>query len=126
MLKSKRVQAILSLLIAIALWMYVMGTVDPQITFTVRNIHVEKINEDVLEDMGLSAELDEPKAVDIVLKGKRSDVNEAKKSNIRATVDVSNCDYGENETEIKIVLPEKVTGVIVDSLSPETAKFTVR
>lgn len=126
MLSNKRIQAILSLLIAVALWMYVMGTVDPQITFTVHNIYVEAINEDVLEEMDLSAKLDEPKTVDVTLKGKRSNVNEAKKSKIRATVDVSNCDYGENETEIRIILPEKVTGVIIDEVSPETAKFTVR
>ncbi len=126
MLKNKRIQAILSLLIAVALWLYVMGTVDPTITVTVRNITVEKTGEDVLQDLGLSATLDEPETVDVVLKGSRSNVNEAKKSEIRATVDVSNCDYGENEEEIKIVFPDKVSGVTVDSVSDETATFTVQ
>ncbi len=126
MLSSKRVQAILSLVIAVALWMFVMGTVDPQITYTVRSIPVEKINEDVLEELNLSATLEKPETVDVQLRGKRSDVNEAKKGKIRATVDVSNCDYGKNEAEINIVLPDKVTGVIVDDISYETAIFTVK
>lgn len=126
MLKSKKFQAILSLLIAIGLWMYVMGTVDPVVTTTVHGIQVEKINEDVLEDMGLSATLDRPETVSIELKGARSDVNEAKESDIRATVDVSNCDYGENETEIKIKFPDGISGVKVENISQETAVFTVR
>ena len=119
MLKSKKFQAILSLLIAIGLWMYVMGTVDPTVTTTIRDVTVEKINEDVLEDKGLSAELESPQVVNIEIKG-------AKEGEIRATVDVSNCDYGENETEIKVRFPEGVSGVKVESISQETAIFTVK
>ena len=126
MLKNKKFQAVLALLIAIGLWIYVMGTVDPVVTTTVHDIQVEKINEDVLEEKGLQASLDAPKTVTIVLKGARSDVNEAKDSEIRATVVVSNCDYGENETEIKIKLPDNVSGVKVDNISQRTAVFTVQ
>ena len=86
MLKNKKFQAVLALLIAIGLWIYVMGTVDPVVTTTVHDIQVEKINEDVLEEKGLQASLDAPKTVTIVLKGARSDVNEAKDSEIRATI----------------------------------------
>jgi len=125
MLKSKKFQAILSLLIAIGLWIYVMGTVDPTMTTTVKGIPVEKTNEKVLKDLGLSATLDHPETVDIVIKGARSDVNEAKKSEITATVDVSNCEVGENEAKIKIEFPDKISGVTVDSMSEETATFMV-
>lgn len=126
MLKSKKVQAILSLLIAIGLWMYVMGTVDPTVTTTVRNIPVEKVNEQVLKDLGMKATLESPDTVDIVIKGARSNVNEAKKSDITATVDVSNCEYGENEAKIKIEFPDKISGVTVDSISEEKATFNVQ
>ena len=126
MLKSKKFQAILSLLIAIGLWMYVMGTVDPTVTTTIRDVTVEKINEDVLEDKGLSAELESPQVVNIEIKGARSNVNEAKEGEIRATVDVSNCDYGENEAEIKVKFAEGVSGVKFESISQETATFTVK
>ncbi len=126
MLSSRKVRAILSLLIAAGLWIYVMGTVDPTVTSTVRGVPVEKVNEKVLRDMGLTAMLERPETVDIVIKGARSDVNEAKKSDITATVDVSNCDYGENEAKIKIEFPDKISGVTVDSMSEETAVFTVK
>ena len=126
MLKNKKFQAVLALLIAIGLWMYVMGTVDPVVTTTVHDIQVEKINEDVLEEKGLQASLDAPKTVTIVLKGARSDVNEAKDSEIRATVDVSNCDYGENKAPINVDFSNKVTGIRIESLSEDTATFTVQ
>lgn len=126
MLKNKKFQAILSLLIAIGLWMYVMGTVDPTVTTTIHGIQVEKINEEVLEDQGLSATLNSPEFVNVKIKGARSDVNEAKESEIRATVDVSNCEYGENETEIKIKFPDGISGVKVDDISQKKAVFTVQ
>lgn len=126
MLKNKKLQAILSLLIAIGLWMYVMGTVDPSVTTTIRDVKVEMTNEDVLEDQGLSAELNQPRTVNVEIKGARSNVNEAKEGEIQALVDVSNCDYGENETEIRIRLPEGVSGVRVESISQKTATFTVK
>ncbi len=125
MLRNKRFQLIISILIAIALWLYVVGNVNPTITATVRGIEVEKINEDVLEEEGLSATLKSPRMVDIVIKGGRAEVNEAKRSDIRATVDVSNCDYGENETDIKIVFPEEISGVTVDGMSEKQAVFEV-
>lgn len=126
MLKNKKFQAILSLLIAIGLWMYVMGSVDPTVTATVRDIPVEKTNEKVLKDLGMQATLESPETVDIVIKGARSDVNEAKSSDITATVDVSNCEYGENEAKIDIDFPDKISGVKVDSMSDEKAIFTVK
>lgn len=126
MLKNRNVRAILSLLIAIGLWIYVMGTVDPTVTTTIRNIPVEKINEKVIKDMGMTATLEHPETVDIVIKGARSNVNEAKKSEIVAEVDVSNCEYGENEAKIKISFPDKISGVTVDSMSEEKAVFNVK
>lgn len=126
MLENKKFQAVLSLLIAIGLWMYVMGSVDPTVTATVRGIPVEKTHEKVLKDLGMTATLESPETVDIVIKGARSDVNEAKESDITATVDVSNCEYGENEAKIHIDFPDKISGVKVDSMSAEKATFIVQ
>lgn len=125
MLRNKKFQLILSLLIAIALWLYVVGDINPTITATINDIHLEKVGEDTLEDLGLSSTLKEPNVVDIVIRGSRSDVNEAKSSDIKATVDVSNCDYGENEEEIKISFPDGIRGITIESISPENAVFVV-
>ncbi len=125
MLKNKNIQAILSLLVAIALWIYVMGSVDPTVTTTIHNVPVEKANEEVLEDLGMTATLNEPESIDITIRGARSDVNEAKKSKVTATVDVSNCDYGKNQAPISVDFADKVTGIRIEDLSEDTATFTV-
>lgn len=125
MLRNKKFQLVLSLLIAIALWLYVVGDINPTITAEVKGIEVEMTGEDVLEDLGMSATLDGPKTVDIVISGSRSEINKAKGSDIRAVVDVSNCNYGENEEEISIVFPDEIDGISVSSTTAKMAEFTV-
>lgn len=125
MLRNKKFQLILSLLIAIALWLYVVGDINPTITADVNNVKVEMTGQDTLEELGMEATLDGPKVINIVISGSRSDVNEAKRSEIRAVVDVSNCEYGENEEDIRIVFPDDIKGVNVASMSQDRAAFTV-
>ena len=125
MLKNKKFQLIISLLIAIALWLYVVGEVDPTITADVNHIQVEMTGEDTLEELGMEATLEKPKVIDIVISGPRSDVNEAKSGEIRAIVDVSNCEYGDNEENIRIQFPDDVKRVSVINMSSEKAEFTV-
>ena len=125
MLRDKRVLAIVSLLIAIALWMYVMGSVDPKTTDLVTGVKVEMQNQDYLDKQGLTATLNSPNKISFTIEGKRSDVNFAKKKGFSAYVDVSTCDYGENEADIHVVTPDGVS-IVVEDLSEETAKFTVK
>ena len=54
MLRNNMVLKIISLLIAIFLWVYVMGEVDPTATQTIRDIPVSLLNEDWLEDNELA------------------------------------------------------------------------
>ena len=126
LLRNKKVLMLLSLLIAIGLWMYVMGNVDPETDDRITGIEIEMQGTDVLEENELTATLEKPKVVSVVLEGKRSQIKKAKTKGIKAYIDVSTCDYGENETEIYIKLPEGVTGVTVENISQETAVFTVK
>ena len=89
MLKNKRVLMAISLLISICLWLYVMGNVDPVTKATINMVHVEMTGEDYLESVGLEASLQSPKIIEVVIEGKRSEVNEAKKKGIVAKVEVS-------------------------------------
>ena len=117
---------ILSLLIAIALWMYVMGEVDPQTTITVTDVEVEMQGTGVVEDMGLDVTLVKPKIINVEIKGKRAQVNKAKKKGLKAYIDVSTCDYGNNEAEIRVELPNGVHGITIEHLSQYTATFKVK
>ena len=126
MFRNRKTLMILSLLIAIALWMFVMDQVDPKTELVVTDIKVEMRGTDVVENMELTATLIEPKIVNVELQGKRSQVNKAKKKGLEAYIDVSTCDYGENEAEIRIELPSGVRGVTVEHISQYTAKFNVK
>ena len=125
-MKSNKVLMLISLLVAIALWMFVMGNVDPQISERVSGIKVEMEGTDTLEDQDLTATVNKPKVVSVTIEGKRSQVLKAKKKGIKAYIDVSTCDYGKNEAEIYIRIPDGASGVTVEDISSETAVFTVR
>lgn len=126
MLRNKRLLMLISLFVAVGMWVYVMGDVDPDTTYMVSGVKVEMQGEDSLESEGLHAELDSPKVVAVTVKGKRSQVNKIRKKGLEAYIDVSTCDYGKNETEIKVKLPDDVTGVTVEKMSKGTAVFTVK
>ena len=125
-MKSNKVLMLISLLVAIALWMFVMGNVDPQISERVSGVKVEMEGTDTLADQDLTATINKPKVVNVTIEGKRSQVIKAKKKGIKAYIDVSTCDYGKNEAEIYVRIPDGVSGVTVEDISSETAVFTVR
>ena len=125
-MKSNKVLMLISLLVAIALWMFVMGNVDPQISERVSGVKVEMEGTDTLADQDLTATINKPKVVNVTIEGKRSQVIKAKKKGIKAYIDVSTCDYGKNEAEIYVRIPDGASGVSVEDISSETAVFTVR
>ena len=123
---NKKVLMLVSLLIAIGLWMFVMGNVDPEVSDRVNGIEVEMQGTNSLDDQGLTATLNKPKIVSVTIEGKRSQVKKAKDKGIKAYIDVSTCEYGKNETEIYIKIPAKERSVTVEEISSETAVFTVK
>ena len=125
MLKNKKVLMLLSLLVAVGLWVYVMGNVDPDTVEKIAGVKVEMEGTGTLQDAELHAVLNSPKVVTGTIEGRRSKVSKTKKKGVKAYIDVSTCDYGRNETDIYVRLPEGVTGVSVENVSSETAVFTV-
>ena len=125
-MKSNKVLMLISLLVAIGLWMFVMGNVDPQVSERVSGIKVEMEGTDTLNDQDLTATINKPKVVNVTIEGKRSQIIKAKKKGIKAYIDVSTCDYGKNEAEIYVRIPDGASGVTVEDISSETAVFTVK
>jgi len=87
MKKSKIWQIALSLVIAFALWAYVITTVNPESEETFYDIPVSYQN-DVLEERGLMIVSEKP-TVTLRLKGNRSDLNELNASNITILVNLA-------------------------------------
>jgi YbbR domain-containing protein len=122
MISSNTFLKIASVIIAILLWAYVMGEVNPETTEKISGISVNFTNTEELAENGLAVVYEDNIEVSAVIVGKRSEVNEAKNNGLTATIDVSNCTKGSNTEEIKLQLPD---GIKMESISDETATFTV-
>jgi len=122
MTSNKNVLRIVSLIIAICLWVYVMGEVNPETKAKIGDIAVGYTNTEVLNDIGLAVAEKDELLINATIKGKRSDVNDIKKKGLTAFVDVADCEEGKNTVNIQINLPD---GIKLDNISKETAEITV-
>ena len=122
MFKSKTSMRIISLLVAIGIWLYVMGEVDPETRAKIGTVPVNFINTEMLANQGMAVACDEQETISISISGKRSDVNEAKKNGLTASIDVSECELGENTGKITVNLPD---GIKLENMSESAMTFEV-
>ena len=122
MLENKNVLKVISLIIAIFLWVYVMGEVNPETKEKISDIAVTVVNTDQLADEGLAVVHNQDIKISAVIKGKRSVVNDTKKTGVTATVDVADASKGSNRGKVNLELP---SGVTLDTISDETIKYRV-
>lgn len=122
MFKSKTSLKAISLLAAVVLWMYVMGEVDPETTAKINDISVNFAGTDTLAEYGLAVASDEEYTISAIIGGKRSDVNQVKRTGLTATVDVAECEKGENIERITVNLP---SGISLENVSETTMDITV-
>lgn len=88
-MKTKLIYALLSIVIAFGLWLYVITVVSPESEATYYDIPVVLNNESVLNDKGLMISVDKNPTVTLRLKGNRSDLNNLKNSDITLVADLS-------------------------------------
>lgn len=129
MLNNKKFNIVLSLIIAVGLWAYVIGETNPTDTKTFRDIPIMFINEDALDDSNLAVLDVSADAMSVTLSGTRSNINKINAQDITATVDLADAGKGKNELKINIRVPDtveiedksinKVTVVVEDSKSKE-------
>ena len=104
-----------SVLVAIVLWFYVQDAESPNYTRTIRNVSVE------LENLTLPVIDGGVSDVEVVLIGKRADLNRIKESDVKAYIDFSNMtDSGDYYPQINVMLPD---GASLNSISQQTAWF---
>ena len=109
MFKSKKANIILSVIVAVLLWAYVIGVVDPSTTKSVRNLEVSVKETDVLFDRGLAINDPGMMKVNVTLSGKRSDIRSITDSELVAYLDVSECEVGDNSVSVQMKLPRGVS-----------------
>ncbi|MEG1164231.1 MAG: hypothetical protein RR313_06610 [Anaerovoracaceae bacterium] len=108
MLNNKKVNMIISLVIAIGLWAYVLGEINPATTETIKDIPIVFVNETMLDDQGLAILEASDTAISITVSGQRSRVSQLEKGDVSAVVDLAEAEVGDNQLKIMVRVPEKV------------------
>lgn len=129
MLENKKLNMIISLIIAIALWAFVIGEVNPEATRVYRDIPIKMFHEEVLTDSGMAVYAVSEKAVTVTLTGTRSEINKIDSKDITAFVDLENAFLGENQLRVDVRVSgkadiegqsvEKVTVIVEERISKE-------
>lgn len=115
---------ILSVLLAIFMWTFVINSTNPTVNKTYRNIPVVIKNQDNLEKSGYTiVGNDESLTTNIKLKGTREKLVGLKTSNIYAYIDIADVKEGIQSVEIVVDTP---TGVTVDELEPEEINLNIQ
>lgn len=109
MFRSKKLNLLISFLIAVGLWAYVIGEVNPTITKSFADVKINLENQLSLEERGLAIENMSNETLNLTVKGERSRVQNISKEDIYADVDLRDAKSGRNEIKINVKTPEKVT-----------------
>ena len=80
---------VISVLISILLWMYVVGVNNPTVSVVLRGIPVQIANSESFDSTELKVISVSHKTVDVKIEGRHSEVSKVSASEIEATVDVS-------------------------------------
>ena len=123
MLKNDRINMILALLIAIGLWVYVVGVENPEKDIQIKDVPITFINEETLEENGLTMLSVSDSFVDVQVTGVRSDLKNVDKSDIKITADLEGYNEGEHVVRlqigkinnVEITTKQKIT-IVVDEL----------
>ena len=108
MLNNKRFNIVLSLIIAICIWGYVIGETNPTDSKIFREIPISLINEETLQDNGLAVLEVSDSTMNVTLTGTRADMSKESAKDIVATVDQAHAAKGENQLRVDIRIPDDV------------------
>ncbi len=124
---KKLIYALLSVVIAFGLWLYVITTVSPEWEETFYNIPVVLKNESVLPERGLMIATDELPNVTLRLRGNRSDLIKLTSENITITADMAGV-YSSGEQNISYVItyPGDVPGNAIEVISKSPIRLTFK
>jgi len=115
MLKSKTFYKIISVVIAILLWAYVIEVTDPVKKQNINDIPVQLRNVESLADRGLALSGDAEYTVDVVVQGKRADLSKITEGDILAEADLFGYSIGKNSIPIVVTAPK---GISVSEVKP--------
>lgn len=125
-MKSKFLTLLLSVAIALGLWVYVVTNVSPEHEQKFYGIPVILENEKSLLDKKLMLVSGDEYTVSFVLKGNRAELNKLSSNELKVTVDLSEVDgVGQHRCEYKVSFPSGVSGVTLERRITDTVVLEV-
>ncbi|MFA5528163.1 MAG: CdaR family protein [Peptostreptococcales bacterium] len=120
--KGSFMTKVLSVVIALVLWMYVIGGVNPENTQNFRNIPVQLLNTEQLKESGLVLINENEFFVNLKLRGRMSDLSDLKTEQIRAIADLRGFSKGENNVTVEVILPSTID---LQEVNPSKIKINI-
>ncbi len=109
MLSNKKLTFAISLLVAIALWVYVIGTKDPVTKKQINNVPVTFQNTEVLQSDGLAVASLNVESIDVTVSANKSKIEDIETKNVKAVIDAGQLVEGDNKCKISVSVPEEYT-----------------
>lgn len=122
MFNSKIVNIIFSIVVAIGLWVYVVGEINPETTGKFQDVPIRFINTSVLADDGLAVVDPGNPLLSVTVSGTRAAMKGLTASEIDVTADLSGLEKGENQITLNVSLPNDMK---LQSISSEKVRVTV-
>lgn len=105
---EKTILMIIAILVSVLLWVYVITQVNPVTKQSVLNVPVKLINTEHLENRGLAVRGLSEHTINITVEGKRADLIDLDKEEIKAEADLFGFEEGENYIPVNIELPKGI------------------
>ena len=122
MLKNKNINIILAFIIAISLWAYVLGDVNPKTEVVIKEVPIVFENEEALSDAGLVILDYDYASVNVTITGPRTEVTKVSKGDFSVTADVEGLSIGSNVIRLDVTGPDNVK---ISDVSTEKMTITI-
>lgn len=116
---------IVSLVIAIFFWSYVMGVENPTETMTIRNVRVNFENVESLENKGLILINQADQFVNIKVSGKKNELNKLKEGSVLATVDLKGFGVGDSRAVVSTRFESNPGNIQVENVTPSDVLVSI-
>ena len=108
MLDNKKFNIVLSVLIAIGIWAYVIGETNPTDTKTYRDVPIQFLGEESLDENELAILDISAETLNVTVTGTRANVSRLRPGDITASVSLEEAAKGENQLRVNIRVPDNV------------------
>jgi YbbR domain-containing protein len=111
LLKNNLSLKIISVIVAIILWLYAVSELNPETTKPIYDIPVEIINMDVLNEKNLTLAEEPEKSITVRIRGLANDIRKVNTSTLKAVLDLSEIDWTGSQMvtlDIEGLLPREV------------------